>query len=131
MKVLYAFLGILAVAIIVLFVFNSLSYTEGTIEGVVMLGPICPVMQDPPDPQCADKPYETELALLTSDQSRVVKKFKSDVVGRFAVSAPPGEYIIQSASVANVLPYCSSPTSIRVVENETVQADVSCDTGIR
>ena len=28
----------------------------GTIVGTVLLGPTCPVMRDPPDPECADKP---------------------------------------------------------------------------
>ena len=36
------------------------------VRGVAMLGPTCPVMRNPPDPQCADKPYQGNLVLTTS-----------------------------------------------------------------
>jgi hypothetical protein len=75
----------------------------GSIQGTVLLGPTCPVMMDPPDPQCADKPYATRFVLTTADQSRVIKEFSSNAQGRFNVEVPPGEYAIRSAVVATIL----------------------------
>jgi hypothetical protein len=103
----------------------------GTILGTVLLGPTCPVMREPPDPECADKPYQTNLALTTVDGARVIKTFSSKSDGTFRVEVQAGEYAIRSAATANVLPYCSSNGTIQVRINETTNADVSCDTGIR
>jgi hypothetical protein len=102
----------------------------GSIYGMVLLGPTCPVVSDPPDPECADKPYQTELVVTTLDQSYVIKEFSSDEDGKFYVDVPPGEYAIRSAAAANVLPYCSSD-AIEVDVNSGVEVTVFCDTGIR
>ncbi|MES2006919.1 MAG: hypothetical protein V4436_02290 [Patescibacteria group bacterium] len=103
----------------------------GTIMGTVMLGPTCPVMREPPDGACDDKPFETRLALTNADGSRVIKEFSSKSDGTFSIDVLPGDYAIRSAAAANILPYCSSNEMIRVRTNETTTADVSCDTGIR
>jgi len=102
----------------------------GTVLGSVLLGPSCPVVQDPPDPKCDDKPYKTRLALTTVDGARVIQEFESDAAGKFRADVPPGRYMIRSAAAANVLPYCqSAPFTVPV--NDFVEVLVSCDTGIR
>lgn len=103
----------------------------GTILGTVLLGPTCPVLQNPPDPNCADRPYQIDLALTSVDQSRVIKEFSSDVYGRFRIEVPAGEYAIRTAAAANVLPYCSTNEPIQVSVNGTTEVAVYCDTGIR
>ncbi|HEX9846368.1 MAG TPA: hypothetical protein VGA92_07915 [Candidatus Nitrosotenuis sp.] len=103
----------------------------GSIVGVVMLGPTCPVVENPLDPECADKPYETTLVVTTADQSRVIKEFSSDANGKFSVEVSPGEYAIRSAAAANVLPYCSSNDTIKLSANDYTEITVHCDTGIR
>lgn len=104
--------------------------TSQGIHGRTLLGPTCPVMRDPPDPQCADRPYKTSLVITTADQTRVVKTFSTDESGKFSVEIPPGEYAIRSAAAANILPYCQSGT-FRVQTNTFTDVSVSCDTGIR
>ena len=101
------------------------------IKGTVMLGPTCPVMREPPDPQCADKPFKTNLVLTTPDGARVLKTFSSDEEGTFSVQAEPGEYAIRSAAAANILPYCQSVGSVKVESNRYAVVEVSCDSGIR
>ena len=114
---------------------NTYNHTKiektGTIIGSVLLGPTCPVVKDPPEEQCADKPYKANLALTTTDQAKVIKKFSSDENGRFTVEAPPGEYSIRSAAASNILPYCSSNETIKVDAGLYVEIAVYCDTGIR
>lgn len=100
------------------------------IKGVAMLGPTCPVMRDPPDPQCADKPYKVTLSVTTADQARVIKTFSTDERGRFTVELPSGEYSIRSAAAANILPYCQHDR-FTVEANKVTEITVSCDTGIR
>jgi hypothetical protein len=103
----------------------------GNIYGTVLLGPVCPVMMDPPDPQCADKPYATSLDVTTIDGSRVIKQFSSDGNGRFNIEIPPGQYVVRSAATANILPYCQSNGTFTVGANDSTEVTISCDTGIR
>ena len=105
--------------------------TTSGIVGTVLLGPICPVVQDPPDPGCADKPYASRLVLTTADQARIIHEFVSDVNGRFRVQIKPGEYAIRSAVASNIWPYCSSSNIIKVMPNNYTETVVNCDTGIR
>ncbi|HEY4505987.1 MAG TPA: hypothetical protein VJJ24_00835 [Candidatus Paceibacterota bacterium] len=110
-----------------------LPYNSG-ITGIVMLGPTCPVMRDPPDPQCADRPYSARLHVTNAGMepafSSFLVEFTSDSNGRFNVSLPPGSYEIRSAVAANVLPYCSSDI-VTVGPNTYTQTTVYCDSGIR
>ena len=105
--------------------------TLSGITGTVLLGPRCPVMRNPPDPQCADRPYQTSLEVTTVDGKRVIAKFSSDTQGKFKVSVPPGEYIIQSTPTTNFYPRCSTNGTILVKTDTFTDTLVSCDTGIR
>ncbi len=105
--------------------------TNSGIQGIVLLGPICPVIKDPPDPECADKPYATRLAITTADQAIVIAEINSDENGRFTAALVPGEYAIRSAAAANILPYCSSNDTIKVNDGSYTETTVYCDTGIR
>ena len=100
------------------------------IRGSVTLGPTCPVEKNPPDPQCADKPYSASLVVTTADGSRAIKNFQSTASGTFSVDLPAGQYTIES-SPGNILPRCSSNGIVIVKSNTYTQANISCDTGIR
>ncbi len=101
------------------------------IKGNVVLGPTCPVVRNPPDPQCADKPYQTKLDVMTADKSKLIAEFQSGADGKFTIPAPPGQYVIQNAAGASPLPRCTSDGVITVFANSYIDATVSCDTGIR
>lgn len=102
----------------------------GTITGTVLFGPTCPVMQDPPESECADRFYATELVLTSVDGSRVIKGFSSDSDGQFNIDVPPGEYAVRSAGT-NIIPQCGTPTPIIVKANDSIDVTVHCDSGIR
>lgn len=106
-----------------------LPYNSG-IRGVVMLGPTCPVMHNPPDPQCADRPYQTSVTIFrASDPVHAVVITQSAANGTFEASLPPGEYVV-GAGGGNVMPRCT-PVSVTVGPNAYTAATVNCDTGIR
>lgn len=100
------------------------------IQGKVILGPTCPVMRNPPDPKCADKPYQTQLVLTTQDPAQVIQEFSSDAQGEFSVAVPAGDYVLRPAKNAKILPRCSS-TQIHVNQNSYTEVTINCDTGIR
>lgn len=100
------------------------------VDGTVTIGPTCPVQQDPPDPACADKPYETTLVLA----STIIGKnggvlIKSDAQGHFSSDLGPGTYTIRAQSSA-MLPRLS-PITFTVEANKRTKLNVQFDSGIR
>lgn len=110
---------------------NAKTVSGGGVEGIVLSGPTCPVERIPPDPRCADKPYETNLDIASVSGTQIVKEFSSGADGKFKIDLPPGEYAIQSAASSNtLLPRCS--TSVFTVrDGGYTDVTVNCDTGIR
>jgi len=102
----------------------------GTVIGAVTLSPVCPVERIPPDPNCAPKPYETKIEVLSADGNKVIKTIQSKADGSFITTLPYGNYTIQ-ASGGNVYPSCSPVVVVIKPSKIATQADISCDTGIR
>lgn len=106
-----------------------LPYTSG-VRGVVMLGPTCPVMRDPPDPACADKPYATPVAIYrASDPVHALVLTRSDADGMFEAQLPPGQYTVGAEGGAT-LPRCATQ-EFSVAADTYTSVEVSCDSGIR
>ena len=103
--------------------------TNSGVRGTVMLGPTCPVMREPPDPQCADKPYATTIVVRRAGSSSTFATGKSDANGAFEFSLPPGSYTL-AASGGTTLPRCL-PVDVTVGASGYVTVPISCDTGIR
>jgi hypothetical protein len=102
----------------------------GTVAGTVLYGPTCPVMRDPPDPRCADKPYAADLVLTTADGLKSIQTFRSDIDGSFTLSIEPGSYAIHGAPSGKAFPRCNSEV-FQVVKDKTAAVTVQCDSGIR
>jgi len=103
----------------------------GSISGSVLLGPTCPVERDPPDPNCADRPYSERFNVVKVSGGQIVKTFTSDTQGKFYVEIAPGEYIIRRASNVNIFPSCADTEAFMVRANSNAEVNISCDTGIR
>lgn len=103
-------------------------YNSG-VRGTVLLGPTCPVMRDPPDPQCADRPYETAITVRRAGSNSTFVIGKSDVSGLYKFSLPPGSYTLV-ASGGTTLPRCAE-VDVTVGATGYVTIPISCDTGIR
>jgi hypothetical protein len=101
---------------------------EGGIRGTVALSPTCPVERMPPDPQCAPKPYQTDIE-ISSATGRLIRTIQNTSDGSFLIALPIGDYVI-SAAGGNPYPRCSS-AAVTVSDGETASITLSCDTGIR
>ena len=102
----------------------------GGVDIYATIGPTCPVMQNPPDPQCADKPYETTLVLastITGRNGGVL--IKTNAQGRFSEALGPGTYTVRAQSDA-MLPRLS-PVTFTVEANKRTQLHLQFDSGIR
>lgn len=103
-------------------------HTSG-VRGTVMLGPTCGAERMPPDPQCADKPYATTIAIYRSGSNSEFAVGKSDMNGIFEFSLPPGSYTLAAGNSMN-FPRCASADAI-VPTTGYITTTISCDTGIR
>ena len=101
------------------------------IRGVVLLGPTCPIGEDPgaDDPVPCVTPYVASLVILDSEGARV-QNVTSATDGRFQVDLPPGEYVVTPATGADTYPI-AQPVSVTVLPGAYVDVESNYDTGIR
>ena len=147
MKNIFIGVGVLVViTIIVLFVFQIVypsswitpippsgvpPSAKGIVHGQVLLGPTCPVERNPPDPNCAPRPYQTSIRVQPVSPSSPYMTITTDASGTFTVSIDPGTYTLQPQSQNNsVYPRCTA-TEVTVVAGQTQNVNLDCDTGIR
>lgn len=102
---------------------------QSGVRGTVLLGPTCPVERIPPDPMCADRPYETSIFVYRAGASALFAQGTSDAAGVFQFALPPGDYVLKAGG-ASMLPRCS-PASVTVGPSGYATTTVFCDTGIR
>jgi hypothetical protein len=101
----------------------------GVLEGIVTLSPTCPVERMPPDPQCAPRPYVTEVQAVRTSDRKVEGLTRTTSEGTFVLDLPAGMYHIR-AEGGKVLPQCGE-TTVTIISGERTHIDISCDTGIR
>ena len=104
---------------------------DSGVQGRVFLGPTCPVVKDPPDLNCVDKPYKTTVQVIASNspKSSPFVTVESDSDGEYILFLPPGDYALQAVGG---VPFPRCETKQVVVEpSAMLRADLFCDTGIR
>lgn len=98
------------------------------VRGTALIGPTCPVESDPPDPACADKPYQGAFSVETTAGARVAT-FSTAADGTYSVALEPGTYVIE-LDASTFLP-SMSPATVTVAEGTYVTLNLSLDSGIR
>ena len=96
------------------------------IEGQVLLGPMCPVVQQ--GQECPDQPYQATLTVKSLDGVQITQ-FQTDEQGRFQVPLVPGQYILHPES-PNGLPFAVDQSFV-VETGKFTQLTVNYDSGIR
>lgn len=96
------------------------------IEGLVLLGPMCPVASA--DDPCPDQPYEAWIE-VRSAAGELVTGARSDEDGRFRVGLRAGSYVLVPLS-GNPFPVAAEQ-EVAVHEGAYTDVVVSFDTGIR
>ena len=88
-------------------------------------------MSIPPDPDCADKGYETTVQVIKKNgtKSSLFASVETDKDGNYKVVLPPGEYQLQALG-GRPFPSCAWE-EITIESSTILTRDLSCDTGIR
>ncbi len=101
------------------------------VRGTVSAGPNCPVVRDPPDPACADRPVGGAILVIADQAGAEVARLASKVDGTFAVDLAPGTYRLTALPVEGLMG-TPAPIDFAVdVGQPAVELQVSYDTGIR
>ena len=99
------------------------------VSGYVHAGPVCPVEQFPPDPDCEDFAVRGAVMVITTGDGKQVARVETDGNGRFRTELPNGRYTITPQPVPGLLG-TASPQNF-AVDGARVQLDIAYDTGIR
>lgn len=104
---------------------------DSTVSGTVVAGPTCPVVTDPPDPACADRPVEGAVLVVTTLDGAEVARTTSDADGRFSLILAPGAYRLVPQPVEGLMG-TAEPIGFAVEFGTPVlELGVGYDTGIR
>jgi hypothetical protein len=98
------------------------------IEGVVTLGPLCPVLRA--GVPCPDRVYTATLALLDANGVEVAR-VTSRTDGYYRLATAPGLYTLVPQSPPGLPLPLAGPIAIEVVVGAWTTADVGYDSGIR
>lgn len=107
------------------------SEDEMGIRGVVVAGPTCPVVTDPPDPDCADRPVAGAVLVTLDADGDEVARLTSEVDGTFSVGLAPGEYRIVPQPVDGLMGTASEVSVAVEMGKPRVELTIAYDTGIR
>jgi hypothetical protein len=87
------------------------------------------VVQNPPDPQCADRPVADAKIVVTNATDDRVDAVRTDADGRFTIQLPAGDYTFTPQAVDGLMgtPAAQSGTT----GTSALTLTFSYDTGIR
>jgi len=103
------------------------------IAGRALAGPVCPVVQAPPDPACADRPVVGATVLVRDAGGREVARATTAADGTFIAPVPAeGGYVVEAGPVEGLLG-TPAPQAVVVPAGPAAWASVELayDTGIR
>ena len=102
----------------------------GSVSGVLVAAPMCPVETNPPDPNCAPRSVEGAVIVATTADGYEVLT-TSDAEGRFTLELPEGQITITYQPVEGLM---GTPEAalVSVAQGSTIDLGfVVYDTGIR
>ena len=101
-----------------------------SVSRVALSGPHCPVVQNPPDPQCADRPVADAEIVITNATGDRVDSVRTDADGRFTIPLPAGDYTFTPQPVDGLMG-TPSPQSFNAAVASAITLSFDYDTGIR
>jgi hypothetical protein len=105
---------------------------EVILSGTAMAGPTCPVEQNPPDPDCAERPVAgVEIIVLDASGSEVTHLTTEDD-GTFSVALEAGSYQLVPQPVEGLMGGAPAPVAVDLEAGQVPDpVNLAYDTGIR
>lgn len=104
---------------------------SGAVSIVALAGPTCPVVSDPPDPDCDDRPVDGAVIVVHDEGGGEVTSMTTDANGLASLTLPPGRYTLVPQAVEGLMG-TPGPIEVTVVQGESGEpVTIPYDTGIR
>lgn len=106
----------------------------GFMEGVISIGPLCPVETDPPDPGClptAETYKAYPVSIWTSNGNRKIIQIDPALDGSYKIELEPGNYLVVLESRQNGIGSSNLPSQVTIVSRDKTIFNINIDTGIR
>jgi hypothetical protein len=100
------------------------------VEIAAVAGPVCPVETDPPSPECAPRPVESAVMVVTDRDGDELTRGTTGPAGMLTLDVAPGVIAIVPQPVESLLG-TASPVTIVAVAGRSVSVQIDYDTGIR
>ncbi|MEX0710478.1 MAG: carboxypeptidase-like regulatory domain-containing protein [Chloroflexota bacterium] len=101
------------------------------VRGVVTAGPTCPVVTDPPDPDCADRTVAGAVQVVNDAAGVEVARATAGADGTFSIELAPGAYRVVAQPVEGLMG-TPAPIDLQVEAGQPMtELQVVYDTGIR
>lgn len=101
------------------------------IRGTALAGPACAVVQNPPDPACADRPVAGAVIVVTNQTGAEVMRITTGADGTYDVPLGPGVYTLTPQPVEGLLGTAEAQMVRLEIGEGVVEIDFAYDTGIR
>jgi hypothetical protein len=106
----------------------------GFLEGVISIGPICPVEKDPPDLECLPT-FETykayPVSIWTSNGRRKITQVNPALDGSYKIELNPGKYSVILETSQNSIGSSNLPAEVEIRSQFETILNINIDTGIR
>jgi hypothetical protein len=103
---------------------------QGTrLGGTVVAGPTCPVVTEPPQSGCADRPVAGAVLVVIDGTGKQVRSVTSAADGSFTIELTPGRYRLVPQPLPGLMG--TAPEQTVTLDASAQEVTVTYDTGIR
>jgi hypothetical protein len=113
---------------------KQIARDAGFLEGVISIGPLCPVETDPPNPGClptAETYKAYPVSVWTPDSGKKITQINPSLDGSFSLSLDPGNYLIILENGQNKPGGSNLPIEVSITSQKKTSVSIDIDTGIR
>jgi len=113
---------------------KQITQEAGFLEGIISVGPLCPVEKDPPDPDCLPtlETYKAyPVSIWTSNGERRITQVNPALDGSYKVALNPGNYLVILENGQNRIGSSNLPEEVEISSQTETILNINIDTGIR
>jgi hypothetical protein len=106
----------------------------GFLEGVISIGPICPVETDPPVTGCqptAETYIAYPVSIWTANGRRKIAQINPALDGSYKTELDPGNYLVKLGTTSNSIGSSNLPAEVTITSLNKTVLNIDIDTGIR
>ncbi len=127
---------ILSIAFLAGFLFilgcdKKINQETGFLEGIIIIGPICPVERNTADTGClptAETYKAYPVSVWTSDGSRKIAQINSALDGSYKTELDSGNYLVILENEKNGIGISNLPVEVSIISQDKTVLNINIDT---